>query len=116
MSLQETHVFVVDDDLGIQRAFRRVLEDAGMHVCTFSNVEDSVAALSEHVCDVIITDVRLERRDGLSLLQDVRHRFSWLRIILVTAYADIPLAVAAMKAVARFPRKAREPRGTRIRR
>jgi FixJ family two-component response regulator len=98
MNLQEAHVFVVDDDPAILTAFQRALEDAGMQVRVFSSAEDSLTALPQHACDVIITGIRLQNRDGLSLLQEVRRRFPWLRIVIVTACADIPLAVAAIKA------------------
>jgi two-component system nitrogen regulation response regulator GlnG len=103
MNPQETHVFVVDDEPAILTAFQRVLESAGMQVSVFSCAEDCLAALSQQPCDVIITDLRLGGLDGLSLLQATRRRFPWLRILIVTAYGDIPLTVTAMNAGAVNP-------------
>ena len=69
-----------------------------MCVNAFTSAKDCLAALSRHPCDVVITDVRMEGTDGLSLLQDLRRRFPWLQIIVVSAYGTVPLAVTAMKA------------------
>ena len=98
MNPQETHVFVVDDDPAVGAALRRAMESAGMCVNAFTSAKDCLAALSRHPCDVVITDVRMEGTDGLSLLQDLRRRFPWLQIIVVSAYGTVPLAVTAMKA------------------
>jgi FixJ family two-component response regulator len=98
MNPQETHIFFVDDEPTMQMAVQRALESPETHVSDFSRAEDCLAALSQQPCDVIITDVRLEGMDGLSLLREVKCHFPWLRIIVVTAYADVPLAVEALKA------------------
>lgn len=98
MSSQELHVFVIDDEPAILAAFQRALESDGMRVRTFSGIEEALAALSEQPCDVVIADIRLHDQDGLTLLQEIRRRFPWLRTLVVTAYGDVPLAVAAMKA------------------
>ena len=91
-------MFVVEDDPAVGAAVRRALESAGMCVNVFTCAKDCLAALSRHLCDVVITDVRMEGQDGLSLLRDLRHRFPWLQIIVATAYGTVPMAVTAMKA------------------
>jgi FixJ family two-component response regulator len=98
MNPQETHIFFVDDEPTIRMAVQRALASAETHVSVFSCAEDCLAALSRQACDVVITDVRMEGMDGLALLQEVKHHFPWLQVIIVTAYGDIPLAVAALKA------------------
>ncbi len=98
MNPQETHVFVVDDDSAVATAIRRALETAGMKVSVFSGAQDCLAALPRQACDAILTDLRLEGMDGLSLLLEVRRRFPWLQVIVVSAYGDIPAAVAALQA------------------
>ena len=98
MSVQGIHVFVVDEEPTIRMAFQRAVDSGGMHASTFSRAEDCLAALSETACDVVITDIRLAGRDGLALLQETRRRFPWVRVLFVTAYADVSLAVTALKA------------------
>ncbi len=98
MNPQEIHVFVVDDDATVAMAMGRALETAGMKVSVFSCAQDCLTALPRRACDVIITDLCMEGMDGLTLLQEVRRRFPWLQVVVVSAYGDIPLAVAAMRA------------------
>jgi len=98
MNPEEVYVFVVDSDPAMRAALERTLKDAGIHASVFSGAQDCLAALSEQPCDVILTDLRLDGRNDLSLAREVRRRFPWLHIIIVTAYGDVPLAVAAMKA------------------
>jgi len=98
MKPPEIHVFVVEDDPAVGAALQRALESAGMGVNTFTSANECLAALSRRPCDVVITDVRMEGADGLSLLRDLRRRFPWLQVIVVTAYGTVPLAVSAMKA------------------
>jgi two-component system response regulator FixJ len=93
----ETHVFFVDDEPALRVTVQRTLQSAGFRTAVFSCAEDCLAALSRHACDVVITDLRLEGMDGLALLQEIRHRFPWLQTIIVTAYGDVPSAVAAMR-------------------
>lgn len=98
MNPQETHISVVDSDAAVAQAMRRALETAGMKVSVFSSVQDCLAALPRQACDVIVTDLRPEGMEGLALLQEVRRRFPWLQVIVVSAYGDVPLAVAALRA------------------
>jgi PAS domain S-box-containing protein len=98
MSPQEASVFFVDDDPGIRMTVQRTLETSGFHVSVFSSAEDCLAGLLVQPCDVLITDLRMNGMDGISLLHEVRRRFPWLPTVIATGYGDIPLAVAAIKA------------------
>jgi len=98
MNPQEAHVFFVDDEPTVRMAAKRALGSSGMQVSVFSSAEDCLTTLSDQTCDVVITDVRMEGMDGISLLHMIRHCYPWLPTIITTGYGDIPLAVAAMKA------------------
>jgi FixJ family two-component response regulator len=98
MNPQEAHIFFVDDEPAIRRAARRAMESSGMHVSVFPSGQDCLAALSQETCDVLITDIRLDGMDGISLLREVKRCFPGLPTIIVTAYGDIPMAVVAIKA------------------
>jgi two-component system response regulator FixJ len=77
---------------------QRTLETSGLRATVFPSAEDCLAALSTQGCDVLITDVRLDGMDGISLLREVKRRFPWLPTIIITGYGDIPMAVTAVKA------------------
>ncbi len=98
MDLHGAHVFLVDDDPGIQAAVKRALESSGANVSVFSSAEDCIDALGQQGCDVVLADIIMDGMGGMSLLHDIKRHFPWLPVVITTGYGDIPLAVAAMKA------------------
>ncbi len=97
-NVRAAHVAFVDDEPRVCSAVRKTLKRAGMDVQCFSCVEDCLTHLATARCDLLITDVRMPGRDGLDLLAEVRERLPWIPVLIVTGYADVPLAVRAVKA------------------
>lgn len=92
------HIFVVDDDDCILRATSVILEKANFKCSCFANAEDCLKQLRTEKCDLLITDVRMPGMDGIDLLTAARQIAPWLCVIVMTSYADIPMAVRAVKA------------------
>jgi len=95
----KTRVCVVDDDAAVRDALRTILEDAGYEVAASgSSVEflDTLAGGPEPAC--ILSDVRMPEMSGLELLRTLSTRGMKCPIILITGFADVPMAVEAMKA------------------
>ncbi len=91
-------IFLVDDDDGSRDAMARALGRVGYEVEAFASAEDALGALGDDVeVDVIVSDVRMPGMDGYQLLREVRARWPQLPFILVTAYADVEDAVAALQ-------------------
>ena len=92
------HVLVVDDEPALRRSLARVLEARGMRVGV---AEDGAAAL-EYIQrtppDVALVDVMMPGLSGLEVLARVKAMGSPCEIVLMTAFADVDSAVAAMKA------------------
>ena len=94
----EPVIFLVDDDAGSRDAMRRALERVGYDVRPF----ESAAAALERIeagdpVDAVVSDVRMPGMDGYELLRKVRAARPNLPFILVTAYADVEDAVAALQ-------------------
>lgn len=108
-------VFVADDDDAVRRSQMMLLEGAGYATQGYSSGETLLAALEHHpvrgpVCAVV--DVRMgEGLNGLDVQRAIAARPGiYLPVILVTGHADVPLAVAAMRAgVANFLEKPYPP-------
>jgi two-component system, LuxR family, response regulator FixJ len=98
MNSQAVHIFFVDNEPGIRTAVQRTLESSGMRVSVFASAEECLTHLSEQACDVLITDLRMDGMDGMSLLREVKRSLPWMPTIVVTGYGDIPLATTAMRA------------------
>jgi len=91
-------IVFVDDEPRVCDAVRRTLERAGRQVQCFHNPEDCLVYLANQRCDLLITDVKMPGKDGLELLGEVRSQLPWVPILVVTGYADVPMAVRALKA------------------
>lgn len=92
-----TNILVVDDDMHMRLALKESLSKAGY---TISLAEDGMAAVElvrKSPCDLIITDVRMPRKNGLELLQSIRAGEPLVPVILMTGYGTVNDAVTAIK-------------------
>src|SRR5262245_38907177 len=91
-------VFVVDDDPGVRTAVKRLLSSVGLPCETFSNTAEFLARSEDGVSGCLVLDVRMPGASGLDLQKVLNQEGTDLPIIFVTAHADVPLTVRAMKA------------------
>jgi len=91
------HVFFVDDEPSVRKVVRRTLERLGVEVTCFAGAADCLEKLGSRPCDLLITDVRMPKMDGIALLTEAKRIAPWLPVLVVTGYADVPVAVRAMK-------------------
>jgi two-component system response regulator FixJ len=94
----QPHIYIVDDDPCIRDVISVFLVRAGFECSTFSGADHCLSMLRTHKCDLLITDVRMPVKDGIELLIEARSIFPWLPVLIITSYADVPLAVKALKA------------------
>jgi FixJ family two-component response regulator len=91
-------VFVVDDDVSLCAAVKRLLGSAGFRCETFESAGAFLRRAADGVTGCVLLDVRMPGLDGLDLQRRLNQDGNDLPIIFVTAYADVPLTVRAMKA------------------
>jgi two-component system response regulator HydG len=91
-------VLVVDDDAGVRYTLRDILEDAGLEVDEAADGAAALERLAEGGVQLVISDLRMPRLDGLALLERLRALPRPPRLILVTAHGSERAAVDAMKA------------------
>ena len=96
--MRAAHVVFVDDEPKVCASVRKTLKRAGADVHCFSCAQDCLRHLATAWCDLLITDVRMPGQDGMDLLAAVKERLPWIPVLIVTGYADVPLAVQALKA------------------
>jgi len=91
-------IFLVDDDDGSRDAMTRTLERVGYSLRSFPSAEAALERLREgEQVDAIVSDVRMPGMDGYQFLRAVREDHPNLPFLLVTAYADVDDAVAALQ-------------------
>lgn len=90
-------VYVVDDDANLRRAVVWLLESVGHKVKGFESAEDVLPEIDDDAFGCLLTDMRMPRRSGLSLLEAVKTRQESFPVILMTAYGTVKSGVRAMK-------------------
>ena len=88
-------LLVVDDDADMLRLLSMRLGAAGYQVSAVASAEAALAQLDIERPQVVLSDVRLPGKDGLSLFDEIRRRHPSLPVILLTAHGTIPDAVEA---------------------
>jgi DNA-binding NtrC family response regulator len=90
-------ILLVDDEPDLYLACAEVLRDAGHEVHTAPDGEQALQLMASLTVDVVLTDIRLPKLDGLSLFRLVRERSPTTIVILVTAFAEVHEAMAAVR-------------------
>ena len=94
----EATVFVVDDNVGVRKSLRALLESAGFAVETYASGEEFLAAYDPERPGCLVLDVRLRQSSGLDLQDNLRRRKALLPIIVLTGHGNVPTSVRALKA------------------
>src|ERR1700683_96171 len=90
-------VFVIDDDPHILEALQWLLESVELNVKCFESSMSFLESYNPNSYGCIVADVRMPIMGGIQLLEQLNSRKNRLPVIILTAYADIPMAVNAMK-------------------
>lgn len=95
VSNQAAHILIIDDDEDILRLLTMRLHARSFRVSQACSVEEGLACIAIDAPNLVISDIRLPGRDGLSLFEELRTTRPSLPVILLTAHGTIPDAVEA---------------------
>ena len=92
-------VFVVDDGATVRGGLKVLLDAAGYEAAVFADWPSFLAALEERggAHAVLLLDIKLGRDNGLELYRTLRNAGKQIPVIFMTAYADLPMAVEALR-------------------
>jgi len=90
-------VFIVDDDPEMRAAMQRLLKTVGLHAEAFANAKDFLQRNVPEGPSCLILDIRLPGMSGLDVQRKLAEAGTRIPVIFITAHADVPLAVKAMK-------------------
>jgi len=90
-------VLIIDDDPEFRDSVARLLRTVGLHTRQFSSVHDFLKADPPEGPSCLVLDVRMPGRSGLELQRDLAAANRQVPIIFITAHADVPMTVQAMK-------------------
>jgi putative two-component system response regulator len=90
-------LLVVDDDAYVLESISTLLKECGYIVHTSQNGNDAMALIKKTAFDVVLTDIKMPQLTGIELLQKIHAYDQQLPVILMTAFAELDLAVDAIK-------------------
>jgi FixJ family two-component response regulator len=98
MSAQDVPtVFVVDDDADVRESLQELLESVGLRSQSFGTAQEFLAVERDAGPSCLVLDVRLPGISGLDLQHELKRGRISIPIIFLTAHADVPMSVKAMK-------------------
>ena len=92
-----SRVLVLEDELGFQTLLTEVLGGAGHEVVSAQSGAVALDLAAEHPFDLLLVDNRMPGISGLEFLKRFRAIDSHAPVIIMTAYADVPVVVEAMR-------------------
>lgn len=90
-------ILVVDDETKMRRILEMALKGMGHQVEQAGDGVEALAAIDNAPFDLVMSDLRMPRMDGIELLRELRQRGEEVPVIVLTAYGTIETAVEAMK-------------------
>ena len=87
---------VVDDEPRLRQVLVRLMSTDGFVCSEAANGADALEALGRQAFTLVLTDLRMPRMDGIELLRQVRARYPEVAVVMITAVADVEVAVSCL--------------------
>lgn len=97
MTTDDWSVLIIDDERDIREVTALTLMDAGYRVETAVDGLDGLACCETFAPQIVITDIRMPRMDGLQFLDVVKQRFPDTEVIVTTAFGEMETAIRALR-------------------
>ncbi len=91
-------VLVVDDDADARQSLEFLIRSVGLNIRSYPSAGDFLASSDLETAGCLVLDLRMPGMSGLELQERLNEMNVGIPIILLTAYAEVPIAVKAMKA------------------
>ncbi|MDM0109009.1 response regulator [Variovorax sp. J22R24] len=90
-------VFILDDDEAVRDSIKELVESVGLAGEAFGSANEFLAAYDPGRAGCLVLDVRMARTSGLALQAKLNEMKAPIQIVFITAHADIPTVVEAMR-------------------
>lgn len=98
MKMAGPAIYIVDDQQSVRDALGEMLRVFGFETETFDSADSFLRAVEPTRTGCVVADVRMPGTDGIELVRQLASRGLSLPVILISGHADVPMAVAAIKA------------------
>ena len=96
-TMDQSAVYIVDDDPDMRDSLRWLMKTVGLRAETFASAAEFLRDFAPDGPGCVILDVRMPGTSGLDLFEELVARGEGMPVIFITAYADVTMAVRAMK-------------------
>jgi two-component system NtrC family sensor kinase len=94
---EKAKLLVIDDDESIRKVLTVTLRDGGYEILAAEDGEEGLKIFAEEQPDIILCDLRMPGKDGISVLKEIKARDPDKEVIVISAYADMDLAIKALQ-------------------
>jgi two-component system, LuxR family, response regulator DctR len=95
--MNESRVYVVDDDAALRDALSFLLSSRNVSTSTFASGEAFLEMFTPELRGCVLTDIRMDGMSGLELFSRLSEAGSRLPCLVLTGHGDVPMAVEALK-------------------
>ena len=90
-------ILIVDDELSVRDSLRRWFQEDGYEVGVAESASDALTRLAEREWDLALVDIKMRGTDGIELQRRMKEIRPEMIVIMMTGYASVETAVAALK-------------------
>ena len=90
------HCLIVDDEPRLRQVLVHLMRSDGFICLEAGNGEEALAHLQRHPITLVMSDLRMPKMDGLELLRQTRARWPDVAVVMITAVADVEVAVSCL--------------------
>ncbi len=94
---EKKQVLIVDDEPNLRKILAAQLSRDGYEVMLAEDGEQGLSMLREHHIDLVVTDLKMPKVDGMTLLREALKETPDLPIVMITAHGTVDTAVEALK-------------------
>ncbi|MFH0926183.1 MAG: response regulator [bacterium] len=94
--MEAKKILIVDDEENAREGLAKILKKTGYITATAENGEEALSILENSRYDLVITDIKMPRMDGMQLLKKMRKIAPDIGVIMVTAYGEVESYLEAM--------------------
>ena len=93
---KKLHIMIIDDEPIVGKRLNQALRKFGIQVEVFEDPEIALNRLTDKNFDIVVTDIRMDKVDGIQILERVLERSDHTKVIIITGYATIEVAQEAL--------------------
>lgn len=90
-------LLIVDDDINLCEALSDELKEVGYDVNYVNNADAALVYLDNNQVDLLLLDLKMPEKDGFYVLKNLKEKGNNVKVIVLTAYADVKSAIDSAK-------------------